>query len=581
MADTKKSDSAAPTAPKTSSDPVVANRETVESIVVAVILALLFRAFIAEAFVIPTGSMAPTLMGRHVDVWCDECQYHYQSSGSAERTKEDKRTGLKISNTRCPNCGYWKELDIDNFFSNEHSFSGDRIIVSKFAYELGDPKRWDIIVFKYPEGAQQNFIKRLIGLPNETIRIHGGNIYAKGKDDSEFHIARKDDSKLLALLQLVHDSDYPAPWLKKANWPAWWQPHGDQAAWKSDDEGKTYAVESADESWLRYHHVFPEPDWETLNGDNDISDPQKQNRPIDPSWRGGLIADFYAYNCEQLINLESYEPRPSFGREQSPSFGQCWVDDLALECQVEVAEATGEVLLDITRAGAHHTCRIDVTTGAATLQIRDAEGNTVPLRDGDRQEDSATAQTSLKGPGTYRLRLSNVDHELRLWVNGWRVKFDGPTAYASDELVYPDVDSADGDLAPVGIGARNQALTVRHLRVLRDKYYIADDSEYDRVPYALDDRRSPQQEIVHIFANPTMEALRPLLESRRERKVELKDNQFMPLGDNSPASSDARYWREPFVERHLLVGKANFIYWPHSWNWPPLLPNFRRMQPIR
>ncbi|EMI24455.1 S26 family signal peptidase [Rhodopirellula europaea] len=44
-------------------------RETVEAFAVAFILALLFRAFIAEAFVIPTGSMAPALMGAHKDVF--------------------------------------------------------------------------------------------------------------------------------------------------------------------------------------------------------------------------------------------------------------------------------------------------------------------------------------------------------------------------------------------------------------------------------------------------------------------------------------------------------------------------------
>src|SRR5258707_14676185 len=45
-------------------------RETVESIVVAFVLAFLFRTFEAEAFVIPTGSMAPTLYGQHRDVHC-------------------------------------------------------------------------------------------------------------------------------------------------------------------------------------------------------------------------------------------------------------------------------------------------------------------------------------------------------------------------------------------------------------------------------------------------------------------------------------------------------------------------------
>src|SRR6187401_1090020 len=106
MAETKKKTDAAADKPKGPSDPILANRETVESVIVAVILALLFRAFVAEAFVIPTGSMAPTLMGRHVDVWCDECGYHYEGGASAERTREDKVTGIVAVNARCPNCGY-------------------------------------------------------------------------------------------------------------------------------------------------------------------------------------------------------------------------------------------------------------------------------------------------------------------------------------------------------------------------------------------------------------------------------------------------------------------------------------------
>src|SRR5262245_15435056 len=59
-------------------------RETVESIVVAVILAFLFRGFVAEAFVIPTGSMAPTLQGRHMDVICSECGHQYRTGASVE-----------------------------------------------------------------------------------------------------------------------------------------------------------------------------------------------------------------------------------------------------------------------------------------------------------------------------------------------------------------------------------------------------------------------------------------------------------------------------------------------------------------
>src|SRR3954451_11942528 len=63
-------------------------RETVESIAMAVILALLFRGFVAEAFVIPTGSMAPTLVGRHKDVKCPQCGIRYQVSCSPEAENE-------------------------------------------------------------------------------------------------------------------------------------------------------------------------------------------------------------------------------------------------------------------------------------------------------------------------------------------------------------------------------------------------------------------------------------------------------------------------------------------------------------
>ena len=64
-------------------------RETVESIVIAFVLAFLFRTFEAEAFVIPTGSMAPTLMGRHKDLVCPRCGCAYRV-GSSEEVDENE-----------------------------------------------------------------------------------------------------------------------------------------------------------------------------------------------------------------------------------------------------------------------------------------------------------------------------------------------------------------------------------------------------------------------------------------------------------------------------------------------------------
>ncbi len=48
-------------------------RENIESLVVAVALALVIRASVVEAFVVPTGSMAPAIYGQHVETTCDTC----------------------------------------------------------------------------------------------------------------------------------------------------------------------------------------------------------------------------------------------------------------------------------------------------------------------------------------------------------------------------------------------------------------------------------------------------------------------------------------------------------------------------
>ena len=63
-------------------------RETIESVIIAFVLAFLFRTFEAEAFVIPTGSMAPTLMGKHKDLECPMCHYRYQVSASDRQDSE-------------------------------------------------------------------------------------------------------------------------------------------------------------------------------------------------------------------------------------------------------------------------------------------------------------------------------------------------------------------------------------------------------------------------------------------------------------------------------------------------------------
>ena len=62
--------------------------------------------------------------------------------------------------------------------------------MGKFAYEFAEPQRWDVIVFKFPGEATTNYIKRLVGLPGETIRIQHGDLWLRQQDGS-WQIARK------------------------------------------------------------------------------------------------------------------------------------------------------------------------------------------------------------------------------------------------------------------------------------------------------------------------------------------------------------------------------------------------------
>ncbi len=185
-----------------------AMRETIESIVVAFILAFMFKTFEAEAFVIPTGSMAPTLYGRNKAATCPKCGTEFTIGASDEVETETDYVipGARIDSAICPNCRYrLKKEDIYDV----PVFKGDGILVNKFSFEIRDPQRWQVVVFKYPEEPKTNYIKRCVGLPNETICIRQGNLYGKNEEGA-WEILRKDDPNKQRVLQMnVYDNDHP------------------------------------------------------------------------------------------------------------------------------------------------------------------------------------------------------------------------------------------------------------------------------------------------------------------------------------------------------------------------------------
>ena len=104
-------------------------REYFESIVIAVILALFIRTWMVQAFTIPTGSMEQNL------------------------------------------------LIGDYLLVNKFVFSPTTIGIEDTLLPVGTVKRGDIVVFKFPEEPARDFIKRVIGLPGETIEVRGKRVY--------------------------------------------------------------------------------------------------------------------------------------------------------------------------------------------------------------------------------------------------------------------------------------------------------------------------------------------------------------------------------------------------------------------
>jgi signal peptidase I len=589
-------------------------RETVESVIIAFVLAFLFRTFEAEAFVIPTGSMAPTLMGKHKDLECPMCHYRYQVSAS-DRPNSDEAS--RVYHATCPMCRFTADLTPKNPQKQSYpTYDGDRILVAKFPYEFANPKRWDVVVFKYPDDATMNYIKRLVGLPGETIRIHDGDlwIHEPGQPEGHFEIARKPPEKVLAMLQPVYDNDLAPTITGTLHWPARWTAESANS-WTNGKDLSSFEIDGSakGQAWIRYRHRVPTPEqWQGIATGarkirsseltrDDAIDVLSANKPPPDSVLPQLISDFTAYNTG--YGDQSPPDRDSEWLSEL-GCGQHWVGDLAVQFQLESLSASGKVVAELIKGGRHFQCRFDLSSGKAELAI----GGGGPVADGYHR----TATTAMVGAGRHSIIFANVDDELTLWVDGKVVPLkdpakpdapprrDGqngselerhPNQYDS-ALLNDHVPTAE-DLSPVGIAAEGAAVKVSHIKVLRDVYYIAVFNEGRRqAPTRLTDFISPPD-----LSNPRnweYDFSKVNMKKTCTIKLDLPDpahpekDRFFVLGDNSAQSSDGRLWvGEWWVERELLIGKALFIYWPHGWEVPYLqlpfnpIPYFQRMHLVR
>jgi signal peptidase I len=574
---------AAPADQKTQSE-VSNTREVIETVVFVVVLVLLLKSFVAEAFVIPTGSMATTLYGYQKDVKCPKCGFEFPVNCSQEVDPQEGER-LIITGCTCPNCRLPIELakeervEVRDPHNNQRALrtqwvptlkaeTGDRVLVGKFLYDLPwnspEKHRLNVVVFKYPERPQKdytpmNYIKRLIGLPGETIGIYYGKIFVlspdKGLryDDSavpetdrwqyrymhvddprahdrwdkgEFGILRNPPEVVLAKRRIVYDNSHPASDLKDS--PRWTDRSGARV-WAADDSAHTFkhaAATTGPLDWLRYRHLI------VRNG---------RDRPE-------LITDFMGYN--------SYATEP-MQQAQQP---QHWVGDLMIECDVTIDKPQGQLVLELSRGSQRFRAVFDLASGECTLrQIkdwRDRDHKEAPSDDAG--EVLATKPTDLKKAGTYHLRFANVDDRLLLWVDK-SLPFGDGVAYTAAADRGPE---AVNDLEPASIGVSGAGVTVGKLQLWRDTYYTQmsdrrDRGAEDEYPSGID------------FADPSSWGG---LHNMGVRTLYVQPGHYLCMGDNSPHSSDGRSWGT--VPERLMLGRALVVYYP----FPPL--GEKRIGPI-
>ena len=554
-------------------------REICESFVVAFVLAFLFRAFEAEAFVIPTGSMAPTLFGRHKEATCEMCRFEF-AFGASDEVEDDLGTfdpDRRIRSALCPNCRF------ENPVQELPAFKGDRIIVNKFPYEFREPERWDVPVFKYPEKPMTNYIKRMVGLPNETIVIKRGDVYRKEADRS-LTVLRKEPRKQKGLQVPVYDNNHQESKLHQLGWPRRWSAVdrlavaavaaapvgkleiGPVAGWTEatnswDVEDATHSflltaerAKAADIQWLRYRHIVPSQD------DWSMADNRPRNQaffflPEQSGPRPQIVTDFCGYNSYTGGN----------GNLVSDCY---WVGDLTLSGKVEVQSLgeTSELVFELNEGVRCYRVRFDLKTGRAKLI------SVVRLNPAKEDEDVlAEAASSLIGTGTHAIRFANVDDRLCFWVDDVLLDFGAKAEYRVDEATQPG--PREDDLIPVGIAARGAAVRVSNLLIERDLYYRSSQlgsRNPEQHHYSGEDEHPDEFALRRVLKNPA-DWSSTYFARAQDALFELGPDEFLMLGDNSPRSQDSRVWpnnrgaeHRYAVPRSALVGRAFFVYWPHG-----------------
>lgn len=509
-------------------------KETIESILVAFILAFIFRAFVVEAFVIPTGSMAPTLLGAHMNFRCEDCGYEFDVNYNAESNGTDmairSNAGQQPYSIFCPNCG----LKVSNtqIDLNSPANYGDRILVLKYLYLFGnDPKRWDVVVFKSPTEPHkyhytQNYIKRLVGRPGESVVILDGDVYIS-RNNQPFEIQTKPHKVQEALWRIIYNNDFHPQNNRRGTerWQQPWQEKAGGAGWNLQAQnGRVF--------------TFDNPQGESTLFFNP-----------DANHSAHSFTDYLAYNASSNYT-------PSTGHENTAS-------DLKLNFFYQRKAGDGPLQARLSKLGHVFTA----TLAPDRISLWHQTGDGQPVLIGEKPGEFSTADSPL------HVEFMNVDYQVTLRIDGHDIIQTTPADYQPDfQALLKDFQSRKRQPPPqVEIVGDRQTCTISHLSLWRDNYYT---NTYINRAYQ--------------WASP---------EDFPEHVIHLGEDEYFVLGDNSLNSADARGWTDEIdlphedlkaesgrVPGRFLLGKAFFVYWPAGFRpfgspyLPGIVPNFGEMR---
>ena len=171
------------------------------------VVVLLCRTFlilgVATPLEVEGSSMAPALLGPHAQIACPRCGNTIQL-GSDQLPDRDP--------IDCPWCQV-ERLSLDD----ANWFAGDRLLLDRRISGAKQPRRWEVVVLRRPDNARTLCVKRVLGLPGETIQLAGGDLLVNGQP------ARKTLLQQRQLRVLVHqETSRHLRWLS------------DQSAWKRE-----------------------------------------------------------------------------------------------------------------------------------------------------------------------------------------------------------------------------------------------------------------------------------------------------------------------------------------------------------